>query len=73
MMNLYTKLSSPLDLLRSLYLIMGLLWLTMDSFTSISQESSILFAFVPVLIYSNPEIQKDQIYSENKGKSGIYR
>jgi hypothetical protein len=27
----------------------------------------------PVATYSNPDIQKDQIYSENKGKSGIYR
>jgi hypothetical protein len=23
-------------------------------------------------VYENPEIQKKQIYSENKGKSGIY-
>jgi hypothetical protein len=73
MMNLYTKISSPLDLLRSLYLIMGLLWLTMDSFTSISQESSIFFAFLPVATYSNPEIQKVKIYSDSAGKSGIYR
>jgi len=28
--------------------------------------------FTPVAVYENPEIQKDQIYSENKGKSGIY-
>ncbi len=27
----------------------------------------------PVATYENPDIQKDQIYSENKGKSGIYR
>jgi hypothetical protein len=72
-MNLYTKISSPLDLLRSLYLIMGLLWLTMDSFTSISQESSIFFAFLPVLLYSNVGTHKNQIIKDNKGKVGIYR
>jgi group I intron endonuclease len=27
----------------------------------------------PAATYENPEIQKNQIYSENKGKSGIYR
>jgi hypothetical protein len=26
-----------------------------------------------VATYENPDIQKDQIYLENKGKSGIYR
>jgi hypothetical protein len=27
----------------------------------------------PVATYENPEIQKDTIFSENKGKAGIYR
>ena len=27
----------------------------------------------PVATYENAEIQKDQIYYENKGKCGIYR
>jgi len=30
-------------------------------------------SLTPVATYENPEIQKDKIYSENKGKSGIYR
>jgi hypothetical protein len=29
--------------------------------------------FSPVAVYENPDIQKKQIYLENKGKSGIYR
>jgi hypothetical protein len=29
--------------------------------------------FTPVAVYENPVIHKDQIYSENKGKAGIYR
>jgi hypothetical protein len=24
-------------------------------------------------LYENPDLQKDQIYSENQGKAGIYR
>jgi hypothetical protein len=28
--------------------------------------------FIPVAVYENPEIQKDKIYSENKGKAGVY-
>ena len=27
---------------------------------------------VPVVTYSNPDLQKKQIYSENQGKAGIY-
>jgi hypothetical protein len=29
-------------------------------------------SLTPVATYENPDIQKKQIYSENKGKSGIY-
>jgi hypothetical protein len=29
--------------------------------------------FTPVATYENPVIQKKAIYSENNGKSGIYR
>jgi hypothetical protein len=29
--------------------------------------------FTPAAVYENPDLQKDQIYLENKGKSGIYR
>nr|YP_010218597.1 GIY-YIG endonuclease [Morchella brunnea]UBU98428.1 GIY-YIG endonuclease [Morchella brunnea] len=27
----------------------------------------------PVATYSNPDLQKDQVYSDNRDKSGIYR
>jgi hypothetical protein len=30
-------------------------------------------SLTPVATYENPDIQKKQIYSENKGKAGIYR
>lgn len=30
-------------------------------------------SLTPVVTYENPDIQKEQIYSENKGKSGIYK
>jgi hypothetical protein len=30
-------------------------------------------SLTPVVTYENPDIQKKQIYFENKGKSGIYR
>jgi hypothetical protein len=29
--------------------------------------------FTPVAVYENPDLQQDQIYYENKGKSGVYR
>jgi hypothetical protein len=29
--------------------------------------------FTPAAVYENPVIHKDQIYSENKVKAGIYR
>jgi hypothetical protein len=29
--------------------------------------------FRKAAVYENPDLQKDQIYLENKGKSGIYR
>jgi group I intron endonuclease len=29
--------------------------------------------FIPVAVYENPEIHKDQIYSDNKIRAGIYR
>jgi hypothetical protein len=29
--------------------------------------------FTPVAVYENPDLQKEQLSSENKGKSGIYR
>jgi hypothetical protein len=27
----------------------------------------------PVATYSNPDLQKDQVYFDNRAKSGIYR
>lgn len=32
-----------------------------------------LYTLNPVATYENPDIQKKQIYSDNKGKAGIYR
>jgi hypothetical protein len=29
--------------------------------------------FTPAAVYENPDLQQDQIYSENKGKPGVYR
>ena len=29
-------------------------------------------AFIPVIIYNNPETDKNKILNENKGKAGIY-
>lgn len=27
----------------------------------------------PVAVYEHPDLQKDQIYNDNKGKAGVYR
>jgi hypothetical protein len=48
------------------------------SLFSMSQEPSIfepclVFAIVPVLVYSNADLQKEQILDDNKKKCGIYR
>jgi hypothetical protein len=68
MMNLYTKLSSPLVELGFLYLVMIFCY-----FSSIFQEPSIFFAIVPIVLYSNAGLQEKQIRKENKGKAGVYR
>ena len=38
----------------------------------ICSPGPLILFLVPVVTYSNPDIQKDQIYFENKGKAGIY-
>jgi hypothetical protein len=37
------------------------------------QLSTKNYSLTPVATYENPDLQKDQIYFENQGKSGIYR
>jgi hypothetical protein len=29
--------------------------------------------FVPAVVYSNSEVEKERIIKENRGKSGVYR
>jgi hypothetical protein len=50
------------------------------TFTSSSQiipnrsySSSSSHELVPVKVYSNPDIDKEKVIEENKGKSGVYR
>jgi len=32
-----------------------------------------LLAVIPIVVYATPDIQKELILKENKGKGGIYR
>ena len=48
-----------------------LLYISIDNTTSTFYSISIL-SLIPVLVYSEPKLDKAHILTENKGKSGIY-
>jgi len=31
------------------------------------------YPFIPAVVYSNPDLYKERVIKENRGKSGIYR
>jgi hypothetical protein len=46
--------------------------LLLTTFITHNMDVSISLLVAPVVIYSNAELQKASILTENKGKSGIY-
>jgi hypothetical protein len=39
---------------------------------SYMEQSNLLLSLIPIVTYSNADIKRSQILSDNKGKSGIY-
>jgi len=70
MMNLYTKISSPKNLLEVAYLLESVIF---GYYCAILSEPFILFSIIPVVRNYNADTQKEQISEDNRRKCGIYR
>jgi group I intron endonuclease len=53
--------------------IIGVIMLLFTPDSTVNLTDSVLLCVVPLVIYTNSDLEKERIIKENKGKSGIYR